>query len=70
VSRWRSVKARKLLRALQSIGRRVKRRAGSHRRLERKGYPDFTFAFHDDEEIGPKLLAKIGKQTGLKPEDL
>jgi predicted RNA binding protein YcfA (HicA-like mRNA interferase family) len=28
------------------------------------------FAFHDKEEIGPKMLARIAKHTGLKPEDL
>jgi predicted RNA binding protein YcfA (HicA-like mRNA interferase family) len=26
--------------------------------------------FHDREEIGPRMLARIGKQTGLRPEDL
>jgi len=50
---------------------RVKRlKAGSHRTLERPGYPDYTFAFHDSVEIGPKMLAKIAKHTGLKPSDL
>jgi predicted RNA binding protein YcfA (HicA-like mRNA interferase family) len=28
------------------------------------------FSFHDKEEIGPKMLARISKSTGLKPEDL
>jgi hypothetical protein len=32
--------------------------------------PDFVFAFHDDDEIGPKMLARISKHTGLRPEDL
>jgi hypothetical protein len=35
-----------------------------------KGWPDFIFAFHDDEEIGPKMLARMAKRTGLSPEDL
>jgi hypothetical protein len=26
--------------------------------------------FHDDEELGPKMLARIAKKTGLRPEDL
>jgi len=26
--------------------------------------------FHDREEIGPKMLARIAKKTGLRPEDL
>jgi predicted RNA binding protein YcfA (HicA-like mRNA interferase family) len=46
-------------------------RGGSHKQLENSGYPyEFTWAFHDGEEIGPKMLSKIAKQTGLKPEDL
>lgn len=28
------------------------------------------FAFHDADEIGPKMLAEIGKTTGLTPDDL
>ena len=32
--------------------------------------PDYTWAFHDGVEIGPKALARIAKQTGLRPEDL
>jgi hypothetical protein len=28
------------------------------------------FCFHDGEEIGPAALAKIAKDTGLRPEDL
>ena len=30
---------------------------------------DFVFAFHDDDEIGPKMLSRIAKRTGLTPED-
>jgi predicted RNA binding protein YcfA (HicA-like mRNA interferase family) len=29
-----------------------------------------VFAFHDDEEIGPKMLSRIARATGLRPEDL
>jgi hypothetical protein len=29
-----------------------------------------VFAFHDDKEIGPRMLARIAKPTGLRPEDL
>jgi hypothetical protein len=28
------------------------------------------FAFHDDVEIGPRMLARIAKYTGLQPGDL
>lgn len=70
MSAWRSVRARRLLAALQRIGWTVKRQTGSHRVLERPGWPDYIFAFHDSEEIGPKMLARIAKHTGLTPNDL
>jgi predicted RNA binding protein YcfA (HicA-like mRNA interferase family) len=70
MSRWPSAKACRVLAALARIGWRVKRQSGSHRTLEREGWPDVVFAFHDDEEIGPRMLARIAKHTGLRPEDL
>jgi predicted RNA binding protein YcfA (HicA-like mRNA interferase family) len=70
MSDWRSVKARRLLAALLRIGWQVKRQSGSHRTLARAGWPDFVFAFHDNEEIGPRMLARVAKHTGLTPDDL
>ena len=32
--------------------------------------PGFPFSFHDSEEIGPRMLARVAKQTGLEPGDL
>jgi len=58
------------LRALLRIGWSVKRQTGSHRTLSREGWPDYVFAFHDGDEIGPRMLAKIAKHTGLRPGDL
>jgi predicted RNA binding protein YcfA (HicA-like mRNA interferase family) len=52
------------------MGWRLKRQAGSHRVLEREGWGEYVFAFHEDEEIGPRMLARIAKHTGLRPEDL
>jgi hypothetical protein len=43
---------------------------GVHRTLARDGWPDFVLAFHDREEIGPRMLARIARRTGLRPEDL
>jgi len=63
VSNWPSSKAEKVLAA-------IKRQSGSHRTLSRPGWPDFTFAFRDGEEIGPHMLARIAKRTGLTPGDL
>lgn len=67
---WPRTQARTVLRALARLGWRTKRHTGSHRTLTRRGWPDFVFAFHDREEIGPRMLARIAKHTGLKPEDL
>ena len=67
---WPSSKARQVLAALLRIGWQIKRQTGSHRVLIRDGWPDFVFAFHDGEEIGPRMLARIARHTGLRPEDL
>jgi len=71
MSQWRAVKARQVLSALLKIGWSLKRQTGgSHRVLSHPGNPDFVFAFHDNDEIGPRMLARIAKRTGLKPGDL
>jgi predicted RNA binding protein YcfA (HicA-like mRNA interferase family) len=70
MSAWPSTRARRVLAALLRIGWAVKRQSGSHRTLSRPGWRDFVFAFHDDEEIGPRMLARISKRSGLRPEDL
>jgi predicted RNA binding protein YcfA (HicA-like mRNA interferase family) len=71
MSQWPSTRARRVLAALLRIGWRVKRQVrGSHRILERSGWPDVVFAFHDRDEIGPRMLARLAKHTGLTPEDL
>lgn len=67
---WPSSKASRVLAALYRIGWSVKRVAGSHRTLEREGWPDYVFAFHDGDEVGGVMLAKVAKKTGLRPEDL
>jgi predicted RNA binding protein YcfA (HicA-like mRNA interferase family) len=71
MSQWGSCKARLVLSALYRIGWSLKRQRGtSHRILARPGWADVIFAFHDGEEISPRMLARIAKRTGLKPEDL
>ncbi|HEV3469625.1 MAG TPA: type II toxin-antitoxin system HicA family toxin [Pyrinomonadaceae bacterium] len=70
MSQWSSAKAKRVLAALLRICWVVKRESSSHEVLSRPGYADVTFAFHDKDEIGPKMLARIAKNTGLKPEDL
>jgi predicted RNA binding protein YcfA (HicA-like mRNA interferase family) len=70
MSSWPSTRAGQVLSALQRIGWTVKRQSGSHRTLSRPGWPDFVFAFHDGEEVGPRMLARLAKHTGLTPVDL
>ena len=70
MSKWPSAKAKRVLAALLSIGWRVKRQSGSHKTLSHNEYPDFIFSFHDGEEIGPRMLSRIAKNTGLEPGDL
>jgi predicted RNA binding protein YcfA (HicA-like mRNA interferase family) len=70
MSRFPAAKARRVLSALVRIGWTIKRQSGSHRTLARAGWQDVVFAFRDDEELGPVMLSKIAKRTGLRPEDL
>lgn len=71
MSDWPSTKANRVLAALLRIGWVIKRQSGtSHRVLGRQGWPDLVFAFHDHDEIGPRMLARIAKHSGLTPEDL
>ena len=71
MSHWGSAKARRVLAALLRIGWSLKRQSGgSHRVLARPGWPDFVFAFHEGEEIGPRMLARIARRTGLTRDDL
>jgi predicted RNA binding protein YcfA (HicA-like mRNA interferase family) len=62
VSTWSAAKARRVCAAPQRIGWTLKKQVGSHRKLQRNGWPNFTFCFHDGEEIGPAALARSGKR--------
>jgi predicted RNA binding protein YcfA (HicA-like mRNA interferase family) len=70
VAQWGAHKAKRVLAALQAIGWSIARQTGSHRTLTRLGWPAYTWAFHEGEELGPRMLARIAKHTGLKPDDL
>lgn len=74
MSRWPSTSAKKIYRALLRIGWREKPRiskSGSHKQLEHSDFPyEYTWAFHDGDEVGPAMLARIAKRTGLKLGDL
>ena len=66
---WRA-KGSEVLRALARKGWSVKRQRGSHKTLNHPDFGDFVFSFGDHDEIGPVMLSRIGKRTGLTPNDL
>ena len=70
MTNWPSKKSRLVLRALLNIGWKMKRQHGSHVVLGRSDWIDYVWAFHDNEEIGPVMLARIARKTGLRPENL
>ncbi|HZD48700.1 MAG TPA: type II toxin-antitoxin system HicA family toxin [Silvibacterium sp.] len=70
MSIWPSTRARIVLKALKKIGWTEAGQVGSHLKLVRPGYANYIWAFRDSEEIGPKMLSRIAKHTGLKAEDL
>jgi predicted RNA binding protein YcfA (HicA-like mRNA interferase family) len=70
MSQWASTSGKQVLAALLRLGWRIKRQTGSHKILTREGWPNVVFAFHDREALGPKMLARIAKTTGLHPDDL
>ena len=70
MSTWGASKAKRVLAALLRIGWVIKREASSHKTLARQEWPDYVFSFHDGDEIGPRMLARIARHTGLRPEDL
>jgi predicted RNA binding protein YcfA (HicA-like mRNA interferase family) len=60
-----------VLRALLRNGYSIKAKKGSsHVQLEHPKLGEYTWAFHDGDEIGPVMLKKISKKTNLRPDDL
>jgi hypothetical protein len=38
--------------------------------INESGLADYVFAFHDGDEIGPSMMSRVAKSTGLTPNDL
>jgi predicted RNA binding protein YcfA (HicA-like mRNA interferase family) len=71
MSQWPSTKGHKVFKAFFKIGWQVKKYNGSsHIQLVHPSRGEFTRAFRANDEIGPVMLARIAKHTGLKPQDL
>ena len=69
MSVWRATKAKRVYAALLRLGWTLKKQVGSHRKLQRPGWSNFTFCFHDREEVGPAALARMTLSCGVR-EDL
>ena len=68
---WPFTKVRQALAALLRFGWRIKRQSGSsHRVLERPGWPDLLFAYHDRVTLGPTAMKMLARKTGLRRKDL
>ena len=64
-----SMKAKRLLAVLmrEPLNYRIVRRTGSHRTLKAPGRPRVTFAFHDREELRPRVVRDVlVNQVGLE----
>lgn len=71
MSEFGSAKAARVYKALLRIGWQPKtEKKGSHVQLQKPGFPEFTWGFHDSVELGAVMLEKIAKRTGLKPSDI
>ena len=72
MTQWPSTRARRVYRALLRVGWVPLTQTGSHIKLRHREskYPDYIWAFHDREEIGPRMLVRIAKHTGSQPSDL
>jgi predicted RNA binding protein YcfA (HicA-like mRNA interferase family) len=66
------VKAKQALKALLKIGWVVVSQTGSHKKLKHHAaaYPMYVWSYGDGDELGSKILSRIAKHTGLRPEDL
>jgi predicted RNA binding protein YcfA (HicA-like mRNA interferase family) len=64
MGQWPSSRAGRVLATLLRIGWSIKRQSGSHRTLQRPGWPDVVFAFNESDEIGPRMLARIAGARG------
>ncbi|HEY6301650.1 MAG TPA: type II toxin-antitoxin system HicA family toxin [Terriglobales bacterium] len=58
------------MRALLQKGWTVVSQRGSHVKLHHPDFGNYMFGFHDQEEIGPRTVAEVGKHAGLTPDGL
>ncbi|WP_419925739.1 type II toxin-antitoxin system HicA family toxin [Candidatus Poriferisocius sp.] len=70
-SHFPALKARSVLRMLWSIGYRIERQRGSHRKLVAEGRLPIGFAFHDRSEVPPWALRHmLVERAGLTDDEI
>lgn len=67
---WPSIKTHRLIKAMQKQGWELHHQTGSHRIFRKEGHEPYALANADHEELGPKIVSRIAKVIGLKPEHL
>ncbi|HEY1948763.1 MAG TPA: type II toxin-antitoxin system HicA family toxin [Bryobacteraceae bacterium] len=71
MSTWPSSKAKQVYKAILRIGWTPKLMKGSsHVQMTHASYPEATWAFHDSDEIGPKMMARLAKTFHFTRADL
>jgi predicted RNA binding protein YcfA (HicA-like mRNA interferase family) len=71
VSRWPSTKAKKVFAAIARKGWSVRTPKGSSRKqMIHPEHGQATWAFHDSDEIGPKMMARLAKEFHFTREDI
>lgn len=69
MTRLRPVRAREVIRFLESLGFRQVRQKGSHRFFRHPDGRTATVPDHRGEDLGRGLLAKILRDTETRPEE-
>ena len=69
MSRLQPVRAREVIRFLESLGCLQVRQKGSHKFFRHTDGRTATVPDHRGEDLGPGILAKILRDAGAKPAD-
>ena len=69
MSRLHPVRARQVIRFLESLGFVQSRQRGTHRFFRHPDGRTATVPEHKGEGLGPGILAKILRDAGVKPAD-
>jgi predicted RNA binding protein YcfA (HicA-like mRNA interferase family) len=71
LSYWPSAKAKRVFAVIRSVGWTLKSdKGGSHKQMPHPTWREATWSFHDSEEIGPKMMARLAKAFHFDREDI